>query len=51
VPGAVQLDWARARGWPEYWKGGNFRAYDGLEDLFWTYETRFKAPAPAGGER
>ncbi|MDR0353045.1 MAG: hypothetical protein LBI02_06765, partial [Opitutaceae bacterium] len=51
VPGAVQLDWARAHGWPEYWKGEHFRAYDGLEDFFWTYETRFPTPALAAGGR
>ncbi|MDR1011748.1 MAG: hypothetical protein LBM04_11625, partial [Opitutaceae bacterium] len=51
VPGAVQLDWARAQGWPEYWKHENVRAYDGLEDRFWTYETRFETPALANGAR
>jgi len=47
VPGAVQLDWARAKHWPAYWQGENFRAYDGLEDRFWTYETRLEFPALA----
>lgn len=37
VPGAVQLDWARAHDWPPYWAAENFRAYDGLEDKFWIY--------------
>lgn len=47
VPGAVQLDWARAHDWPPYWQGDNFRAYDGLEDFFWTYRARI--PAWEGG--
>jgi beta-mannosidase len=51
VPGAVQLDWARAQGWPEYWKHENVRAYDGLEDRFWTHETCFETPALANGAR
>lgn len=40
VPGAVQLDWARSKGWEPYWKGENFRQYRWMEDEFWTYETR-----------
>jgi beta-mannosidase len=40
VPGAVQLDWARARGLPDPAYGANFRAYDGLEDHPWLYRTR-----------
>lgn len=43
VPGAVQLDWARAEGWPEYWKADNFRAYGWMEDVWWTYRTRLPA--------
>ncbi len=51
VPGAVQLDWARAHGWPDWWVAENFRAYDGLEDRFWTYETQLDLPTLAAGER
>ncbi len=40
VPGAVQLDWARAEGWPEYWKGSNVTAYRWMEDVWWTYRTK-----------
>jgi beta-mannosidase len=40
VPGAVQLDWARAKGLPDYRFGSNVRAYDGLEDYHWLYRTR-----------
>jgi len=38
VPGAVQLDWARAHDWPPYWQGENSRDYGWMEDVFWTYE-------------
>lgn len=51
VPGAVQLDWAHAQNWPAWWHGENVRAYDGLEDRFWTYETRIEFPALAADER
>jgi beta-mannosidase len=51
VPGAVQLDWAAANNWPPYWHGENPRAYDGLEDHFWTYETRLEFPSLNDGSR
>ena len=40
VPGAVQLDWARARGMPGPVFGQNVRLYDNLEDFHWLYRTR-----------
>lgn len=43
VPGAVQLDWARAENWPEYWKGNNFRDYRWMEDVWWIYRARIPA--------
>ncbi|MCG9895039.1 MAG: hypothetical protein MH204_06155, partial [Fimbriimonadaceae bacterium] len=46
VPGAVQLDWARAQGWPEWWKGQNHRLFEGLEDSVWTLRT-ILPPDPA----
>lgn len=51
VPGAVQLDWAEAQNWPPYFVGENFRAYDGLEDSFWTYETILELPETTPGQR
>lgn len=39
VPGAVQLDWARCKDLPPYWKGVNFRDYKWMEDKFWLYRT------------
>jgi len=49
VPGAVQLDWARAEKWPPYWQGDNFKAYAWMEDVWWTYRASV-APVhiPAG---
>jgi beta-mannosidase len=51
VPGAVQLDWARSQNWPDYTHGDNFKQYDGLENLFWTYETTLQLPQTHNGER
>ncbi len=51
VPGAVQLDWARARGLPDLNFGRNIRAYDGLEDFFWLYRAEVPAVEPGAGER
>ncbi len=51
VPGAVQLDWARAEGWTEHWKGENFRAYDWMEDTFWTYHALIPEVPLSSGQR
>lgn len=51
VPGAVQLDWARAQNLPDYNFGQNCRAYDGLEDSFWLYRTAVPSVALRPGER
>ena len=51
VPGAVQLDWASARGLPDLNFGRNVRAYDGLEDFFWLYRTTVPAVTLCAGER
>jgi beta-mannosidase len=39
VPGAVQLDWAAAAGWPEWFVGEEHRKYRWMEKKFWRYET------------
>lgn len=44
VPGAVQLDWARAQGWPDWWFGDEWKRYRWMEDVHWTYRARFDAP-------
>src|SRR5450432_682221 len=51
VPGAVQLDWARAHEWPPYWVADHFKAYQGLEDCFWRYRARLDLPVLNGDER
>ena len=51
VPGAVQLDWARAHGLPDPFFGQNVRLYDGLEDYHWLYRTRVPRVALAPGEQ
>jgi beta-mannosidase len=40
VPGAVQLDWARAEGWPPHWVANNFEQYGWMEDKHWQYRTK-----------
>ena len=39
VPGAVQLDWATAQNWPEYWKANEYERFAWMEDVWWTYQT------------
>ena len=51
VPGAVQLDWARARGLPDPYYGSNVRAYDGLEDSYWLYRTEVPRAERRADER
>jgi beta-mannosidase len=50
VPGAVQLDWARAKGLPDPAYGQNVRLYDGLEDFHWLYRTRVPGAGLDPGE-
>ncbi|MEC0259582.1 glycosyl hydrolase 2 galactose-binding domain-containing protein, partial [Paenibacillus lautus] len=51
VPGAVQLDWARAEGWGDHTYGENWRQYEWMEDKTWTYRTLLRPPACSSGER
>lgn len=44
VPGAVQLDYARAHQWPPYWQADHFTQYRWMEDTHWTYQTRLDPP-------
>ncbi len=51
VPGAVQLDWAEAEGWPPYWKAENFRRYGWMEDVHWVYESELDPPEVGDDQR
>ena len=40
VPGNVQLDYAKAKGFADDWQfADNFHKFDGLEDCYWKYRT------------
>lgn len=45
VPGAVQLDYAEALGYPPYYYGTNFRQFFWMEDEYFIYETVISVPA------
>ncbi len=52
VPGAVQLDWARAHNLPDFHVGDNVRQWQGLDESHWTYRAELpELPARAAGER
>lgn len=51
VPGAVQLDIARAEGYPDYNHAGNYRRMTWMEDCFFTYRTEFDAPQCGNGRQ
>lgn len=38
VPGAVQLDYARAKNWPPFWKDTEYKNYRWMEDVYWCYK-------------
>lgn len=48
VPGAVQLDYARAKGWAPYYMGLNFKDYTWMEDKFWCYLAPLEFSLAAG---
>ena len=39
VPGAVQLDYAKAHGYKDYWFGLNYKQFDWMEDEYFIYES------------
>lgn len=50
VPGAVQLDYAREYGLPDYNRDLNFKKYRPLEDLYWVYMTEYDAVCSQGNK-
>ncbi len=51
VPGAAQLDWANAEGWPEYWKAENCEQFGWMESVYWIYRTIIQKPGIVAKER
>lgn len=52
VPGAVQLDWARAEGLPDYAYGQNYLAYEWMEGRYWHYSAVLpELPELGAGQR
>jgi len=51
VPGAVQLDYAKAKQWGDYTYDDNYKDYKWMEDVYWTYRTSFKKEDLPNGER
>lgn len=51
VPGAVQLDWARAERWESHTFGDNWRQYEWMEDKYWTCRTKLEPHGLENGER
>lgn len=43
VPGAVQLDWAKANDWEEYTYSDNYKDYLWMEDVYWFYTTKLES--------
>jgi beta-mannosidase len=50
VPGAVQLDYARANSWEYHHYAENWKDYLWMEDVYWTYRTKFTRPKMQEGE-
>ncbi|MDX1283984.1 MAG: glycoside hydrolase family 2 TIM barrel-domain containing protein, partial [Draconibacterium sp.] len=44
VPGAVQVDYAKANNWPPFYYAENWKEYLWMEDVYWTYTTSFNKP-------
>lgn len=50
VPGAVQLDWAKAHDWPDPHFSDNHKAYAWMEGVYWTYHATL-APTSIAADR
>ena len=51
VPGAVQLDWAKAEGMGDYHYNLNFKEYKWMEDVYWVYRADLDGLAVPEGSR
>lgn len=50
VPGAVQLDWAQAKNYPDPLVDINFKQYKWMEDQYWYYKTTLEQPLLTEGQ-
>jgi beta-mannosidase len=50
VPGAVQLDYAKANSWDSHMFAENWKDYRWMEDVYWTYKTKFSNPTVSNDE-
>ena len=50
VPGAVQLDWAKAKELPDYRYDLNFKEYRWMEDSYWLYRAPLRPLTCASNE-
>ena len=48
VPGAVQLDWAKAHDLPSWWKEEHYKDYRWMEDAPWCYKATLSWPNQPG---
>lgn len=48
VPGAVGLDYAKAKNYPPYYFGTNFKLFDWMEDCFFFYDTTLRFDCKPG---
>ncbi|MBS0001382.1 MAG: hypothetical protein KFF73_20520 [Cyclobacteriaceae bacterium] len=51
VPGAVQLDYAKAKNWGPYWYADNWKDYGWMEDVYWSYRVVFNKPEAITGQK
>lgn len=51
VPGAVQLDWAKAKNYPNPFIDINFKQYKWMEDCYWYYKTTIGTFSLKEGQR
>ncbi len=51
VPGAVQLDWAKAKGLPDYKYDLGFKEYRWMEDSYWLYRSPLRRQTCASNEK
>ncbi len=51
VPGAVQLDWGLAEGYKPYTYADNYKEYQWMEQVYWSYNAKLNIPKIKNGEK